>query len=87
MAEALKPLFGETPEQRAQRQKGWNLSEKDKLECWRLDGKIQVRRVIASEEVSLYQASKTLQRPEMLKKEGSPPAPNRHETCQVSVVG
>lgn len=59
MAEAWKPLLGETPEQRAQRHKRWNLSEKDKLECWNLDGQIQDKRVMdAKEEVSLYQARK-----------------------------
>ena len=59
MAEAWKPLLGETPEQRAQRQKRWNLSEKDKFECWNLDGQIQGKRVMdAKEEVSLYQARK-----------------------------
>lgn len=59
MAEALKPLFGETPEQRAQRHKRSNLSEKDKLECWNLEGQIQGKKVMdAREEVSLYQARK-----------------------------
>lgn len=59
MAEALKPFFGETPEQRAQRQKRWNLSEKDKLKCWSLNGQIQAGGVMnASEEISLYQARK-----------------------------
>lgn len=59
MAEALKPIFGETPDQRSKRQKRWNLSETDKLECWSLEGQIQEKGVMSpSEEVSLYQARK-----------------------------
>ncbi|MEC5214563.1 hypothetical protein RCH06_003127 [Polaromonas sp. CG_9.5] len=56
MAEGLKPLLGETPEQRAQRHKRWKLSDKEKLECWNLDGQIQETKT--REPVSLYQARK-----------------------------
>lgn len=57
--QAIKPITGLTPEQMNKRRKRIYLSEKDKLECWSLDGQIQGTRVMdAAEEVSLYQARK-----------------------------
>ncbi|CAN5190773.1 hypothetical protein BH10PSE16_BH10PSE16_39050 [soil metagenome] len=59
MAEALKPVFNETPDQRSQRHKRSKLLELDKLECGRLEGEIQDKRVMDTRElVALYQARK-----------------------------
>ncbi len=59
MAEALKPVFNETPDQRSQRHKRSKLPENDKLECARLEREIQGKRVMdTSEQVTLYQARK-----------------------------
>jgi hypothetical protein len=59
MAEALKPVFNETPDQRSQRHKRSKLLEIDKLECARLEGEIQGKRVMDTrEQVALYQARK-----------------------------
>lgn len=59
MAEAWSPLLNETPEQRSQRHKRWKLPENDKLECARLEGQVQGKRVMDTrEEVALFQARK-----------------------------
>lgn len=59
MAEALKPVFNETPDQGSQRHKRSKLPENDKLECARLEREIQGKRVMdTSEQVTLYQARK-----------------------------
>jgi hypothetical protein len=59
MAEALKPVFNETPDQRSQRHKRWELPENDKLECTSLEGEIQGKRVMDTrEQVALFQARK-----------------------------
>jgi hypothetical protein len=59
MAEALKPVFNETPDQRSQRHKRSKLLENDKLECGRLEGEIQGKRAMDTrQQVALYQARK-----------------------------
>ena len=59
MADGLKPLFNETPEQRSTRHRRSNLAASDKLECAGLDGQITGKRAIdAREEVTLYKARK-----------------------------
>lgn len=55
MADALKPLLGQTPEERAKAIKRVSLSPKDKLECSMLDGQILDER---AQDVALYQARK-----------------------------
>lgn len=55
MADALKPILGQTPQQRATAHKRFDLSPQDKLECYRLDGQILDPRM---QEVALYQARK-----------------------------
>ena len=59
MAEAWRPLLNETPKQRSQRHKRWKLPENDQLECARLEGQVQGKRVMDTrEEVALFQARK-----------------------------
>ena len=59
MAEAWRPIFAETPEQRSQRHKRWKLPGSDQLECARLEGQVQGKRVMDTrEEVALFQARK-----------------------------
>lgn len=55
MADALRPLLGQTPEERARAIKRASLSPQDKLECAMLDGQILDER---AQEVALYQARK-----------------------------
>lgn len=55
MADAFKPILGQTPAERAKAIKRVYLSPKDKLECYRLDGQILDERM---QEVALYQARK-----------------------------
>lgn len=55
MADALRPLLGQTPEERAKAIKRVSLSPQDKLECYVLDGQILDPRM---QEVALYQARK-----------------------------
>ena len=55
MADALRPLFGQTAEERAKSVKRVYLSPQDKLECHMLDGQILDER---TQEVALYQARK-----------------------------
>ena len=55
MADALKPILGQTPQERAKAIKRVDLSPKDKLECYMLDSQILDER---TQEVALYQARK-----------------------------
>lgn len=55
MADALKPILGQTPQERATAIKRFDLSPKDKLDCYTLDGQILDPRM---QEVALYQARK-----------------------------
>jgi hypothetical protein len=40
MSDALRPIFGETPEQREKRHRRFKLSPKDRLECDHLDARL-----------------------------------------------